>query len=56
MNHELELDEHGPFKATTSNRLQQWFLTCGPRTPKGSVDRFQAVRELGGKKLQLYFH
>jgi hypothetical protein len=42
-------------KAT--DMVMQGFLTWGPRIPKGSVDTFQGVRELGwGKKLHLYFH
>jgi hypothetical protein len=31
--------------------LNQGFLIWGPRTPKGSLNRFQGVRELGWKKI-----
>jgi hypothetical protein len=34
--------------------LVQGFLTWGPRTPKGSVDRFQGVRELGWEKNYIF--
>jgi hypothetical protein len=34
--------------------LNQGFLTWGPRTPKGSVDRFHGVRDLGWEKNYIF--